>query len=88
MNNIFTKKALNDYLAWQQEDKKTFKTINLLLTDIGKTGINGRLPKDEILKNRKCYSRKIDDNNCLVYDFDENEDIKVISCKGFYNKKA
>ena len=34
MNSIFTERGWKDYLSWQNEDKKTLKRINMLLTDI------------------------------------------------------
>lgn len=84
MNSIFTEKAWAEYLSWQSEDKKTLKRINLLLTDIQRNGANSRLGKSEILKNRKGYSKRIDDKNRLIYDFNENGDVEIISCKGHY----
>lgn len=42
--------------------------------------------KGEILKNRKGYSKRINNKNCLVYDFSSNGDIVVISCKGHYKE--
>ena len=84
MNNIFTEKAWVDYLSWQNEDKKTLKKINILLADIQRNGINSRIGKSEILKNRSGYSKRIDNKNRLVYDFNSNGDVVVISCKGHY----
>lgn len=84
MNSIFTERAWADYLSWQSEDKKTLKRINLLLADIQRNGVDSRLGKAEILKNRKGYSKRIDEKNRLIYDFDENKNLVVISCKGHY----
>ena len=69
MNSIFTEKAWSEYLYWQNEDKKTLKRINLLLTDIQRNGPGARLGKAEILKGRRGYSKRIDDKNRLVYEF-------------------
>lgn len=84
MNSIFTEKAWEEYIGWQNEDKKTLKRINLLIMDIQRNGINARMGKAEILKNRKGYSKRIDDKNRLIYDFNDNGDIVIISCKGHY----
>ena len=86
MNSIFTERAWNDYLSWQNEDKKTLKRINMLLADIQRNGQNSRLGKSEILKNRQGYSKRIDAKNRLVYDFNNNGDVVVISCKGHYKE--
>lgn len=85
MNSIFTERAWSEYLSWQTEDKKTLKRINMLLADIQRNGINSRIGKSEILKNRQGYSKRIDNKNRLIYDFNNNGDVIVISCKGHYN---
>jgi len=54
--------------------------------DIQRNGINARMGKAEILKNRKGYSKRIDDKNRLIYDFNDNGDIVIISCKGHYKE--
>ena len=84
MNSVFTERAWSDYLSWQSEDRKTLKRINMLLADIQRNGANSRLGKGEILKNRQGYSKRIDGKNRLVYDFNSNGDVVVISCKGHY----
>jgi len=35
---IFAEKAWEDYLYWQEVDKKMLKRINLLLKDIARSG--------------------------------------------------
>ncbi len=86
MNSTFTEKAWSDYLSWQNQDKRTLKKINTLLMDIQRNGNDSRLGKAEILKNRKGYSKRIDNKNCLIYDFNSNGDVIVISCKGHYEE--
>ena len=84
MNSIFTERGWKDYLSWQNEDKKTLKRINMLLTDIQRNGADSRIGKAEILKNREGYSKGIDKANRLVYTFNSNGDVVVLSCKGHY----
>ena len=84
MNSIFTEKGWKDYLSWQNEDKKTLKRINMLLSDIQRNGVDSRVEKAEILKNREGYSKRIDKANRLVYTFNSNGDVVVLSCKGHY----
>lgn len=38
---IFTDRAWNEYLYWQQQDKKTLKRINSLLKDIDRGSFEG-----------------------------------------------
>ncbi len=86
MNDFtFTDKGFADYVYWQFQDKKTIKKINNLLDDIKKNGVMQGIGKTEPLKHRSGYSRRIDDVNRLVYDIDELQNIKIISCKGHYN---
>lgn len=84
MNSIFTERGWKDYLSWQNEDKKTLKRINMLLTDIQRNGADSRIGNAEILKNREGYSKRIDKANRLVYTFNSNGDVVVLSCKGHY----
>jgi len=84
MNSIFTERAWKDYLSWQNEDKKTLKRINMLITDIQRNGVDSRVGKAEILKNREGYSKRIDKANRLVYTFNSNGDVVILSCRGHY----
>lgn len=72
------------YLYWQTQDKKTLRKINALLADIKRNGAMQGIGKPEPLKHRSGYSRRIDETNRLVYDIDEMQNIKIISCKGHY----
>ena len=85
MNSIFTERAWKDYLSWQS-DKKTLKKINLLLQDIQRNGIESRIGKGEVLKNQMGYSKRIDERNRLVYTFDKDGNVVIISCKGHYKE--
>ena len=85
MNDFtFTKEAFEQYLEWQQEDKKTLKRINALIKDIRTNGLLDGIGKPEKLKNRPEYSRRIDEKNRLVYEMDELQNIKIIACMGHY----
>lgn len=87
MNSIFTERAWSDYLIWQKEDKKILNRINILLKDIQRNGVESRIGKGEILKGIQGYSKRIDDKNRLVYSFNNNGDVVIISCRGHYTKQ-
>ena len=85
MNDFtFTQEGFQDYLYWQRQDKKTLKKINALLEDIKRNGAMQGIGKPEKLKNRPEYSRRIDEVNRLVYEIDELQNIRIVSCKGHY----
>ena len=86
MNDFkFTEKGFEDYLHWQTQDRKTLKKINSLLEDIKRNGTMQGIGKPESLKHHAGFSRRIDDCNRLVYDIDELQNIKIISCRGHYD---
>jgi toxin YoeB len=81
---IFAPDAFQQYIEWQARDKQTLKRINLLINDILRNGFMKGLGKPEPLKHRKAYSRRIDDDNRLIYTGDERQNLKILSCKGHY----
>ena len=86
MNDLtFYGDSWEHYLYWQIQDRKTLKKINELLEDIRRNGAMKGIGKPERLRYRPGYSRRIDENNRLVYDIDELQNIKIISCRGHYD---
>ena len=81
---IFDADAFKEYMEWQIKDRKTLKKINDLIIDIQRNGLLKGTGKPEILKHLKAYSRRIDDTNRLIYDTDEKQNLRIISCKGHY----
>ena len=79
--------AWEDYLYWQQQDKKTLKRINMLVKDTAREPFDG-IGKPEPLKGQLTgfWSRRIDGENRLVYAVEETA-IQIISCKGHYDDK-
>ena len=84
MNKIWSDLAWDEYLQWQMLDKKTLKRINALIKDIERNGLSEGIGKPEPLKYRKAWSRRIDHENRLVYNFDAQQNLLIISCKGHY----
>ena len=84
MNKLWTDDAWNDYLYWFTQDKKTLKRINQLLKDIDRNRFDG-IGKPEPLKYefQGFWSRRIDDNNRLIYKI-ENDNIIILHCRGHY----
>lgn len=85
MTKIWSDKAWDDYLSWQTEDKKTLKRINQLIKDIERNGLSDGIGKPEPLKYRKAWSRRIDNVNRLIYNFDDDKNLLIIACRGHYD---
>lgn len=85
MNKIWSDISWDEYLYWQQQDKKTLKKINALIKDIERNGNLEGIGKPESLRYRPGYSRRIDQYNRLVYDTDE-ENLFIYSCRGHYEE--
>jgi toxin YoeB len=77
--------AWDDYLYWQEQDKKICRRINQLLKDIDRNNNNG-IGKPEPLKGNYAgyWSRRIDSTNRLVYKI-TNDTIRIAQCKGHYD---
>ena len=57
MNKLWSDIAWDEYLYWQQTDKKMVKKINELIKDIERNGLNQGTGHPEPLKYRKGWSR-------------------------------
>ena len=84
MSNTFSDEAWEQYIEWQLKDRAIAKKINELIKDINRHGLNKGIGKPEPLRHRKAWSRRIDHEHRLVYNFDENKNLLIISCKGHY----
>jgi toxin YoeB len=86
MNLKFTPSAWDDYLWFQQHDRKLLKRINQLLEDICRTPFEG-IGKPEPLKGDLSgyWSRRINDEHRLVYTV-KGEDVIVIACRYHYGE--
>jgi toxin YoeB len=73
MKLIFSENAWDDYLYWQQTDKKSLKRINNLITDIKRTPFEG-LGKPEPLKYGLSgyWSRRINEEHRIIYKVEED----------------
>lgn len=80
----WTDAAWDDYLYWQEQDKKTLKRINRLIAETKHSPFGG-IGRPETLKENLSgfWSRRIDEFHRLVYAVDETC-ITVISCRYHY----
>ena len=82
----WTPHAWEEYLYWQQTDKKILQRINLLIKDIEREAFDG-IGKPEPLKYDLAayWSRRINQAHRLIYAF-ENNVITIIQCRYHYGQ--
>ena len=85
---IFKETAWEDYLYWQNVDRKTLRRINILLTDIQRNGYEG-IGNPEALKHNLSgwWSRRIDAKNRIIYRIAADGAIEIIQCGSHYRDK-
>ncbi|MEQ9299191.1 MAG: Txe/YoeB family addiction module toxin [Cyclobacteriaceae bacterium] len=86
MRVTFSMNAWEDYLYWQNEDKRILRKINALVKDIMRTPFSG-IGKPEPLKHELAgyWSRRIDREHRLVYKV-KDEALLIYMCRYHYNK--
>jgi toxin YoeB len=86
MRLVFTHSAWDDYLWFQEYDRKLLKRINQLIKDMMRSPFEG-IGKPEPLKADLTgyWSRRINDEHRLVYTATATE-ILIIACRYHYTK--
>ena len=84
---VFFELAWEQYMFWQNQDKKFIKKMNKLLADIDRNGNQG-IGHPEPLKGNLSgwWSCEIDEKNRLIYKI-EDDCIKIYQCKNHYDDK-
>jgi toxin YoeB len=78
--------AWDDYLWWQQQDRKIVKRINQLLQDIARNGNEG-IGKPEALRYMRGYwSRRITEEHRLVY-MAVGDEVRIAACRYHYGEE-
>ena len=86
MRKTWTDAGWDDYLYWQQQDKKTLRKVNDLIKDIERNGVREGIGKPEPLRDnlQGFWSRRIDEKNRLVYSLASDGSPCIIACRGHY----
>ena len=86
MKVVFSARGWDDYLWWQQQDRKLLKRINQLIQDVMRNGNEG-IGKPEPLKHgfQGYWSRRINDEHRLVYKVVEDE-VRIAACRYHYER--
>jgi toxin YoeB len=81
---IFSELAWEDYLYWQQTDKRLLKRTNELIQAIQRDPFVG-IGKPEPLKHgfSGYWSRRINDEHRIVYKV-QDEALLIAQCRGHY----
>ncbi len=84
MNLVFHPNGWDDYLYWQQHDKKMLKRINQLIKAIEREPFEG-IGKPEALKFdlSGCWSRRIDQEHRLIYTI-RGDALHILNCRYHY----
>jgi len=85
MKKLWTDRAWDEYLSWQEQDKKTLRKLNNLIKDIERSPYEG-IGKPEPLKHDLSgwWSRQIDESNRIVYRI-KDDNLEISQCKGHYD---
>ena len=81
---IFRGSSFDDFNAWSQISKITYKKITVLIEDARRNPFDG-IGKPEPLKHqfKGYWSRRIDNEHRLVYKVTDSA-IEIVSCKYHY----
>lgn len=84
MKLVFSARGWDDYLWWQQQDRKLLKRIDQLIRDVVRNGNEG-IGKPEPLKHgfQGYWSRRINDEHRLVYKVADDE-VRIAACRYHY----
>lgn len=85
MKYIFVDESWEDYIYWQETNKKYVKKINDLLKAISREPYTG-IGKPEALKHsyQGYWSRRIDGEHRLIYKVKDDE-IHIAKCRFHYD---
>ena len=84
MKLVFDDQAWDDYLYWQQHDKKLLKRLNSLIKECMRTPFDGA-GKPEPLRGSLSgwWSRRLDREHRLVYRM-EGDNLLIAQCRYHY----
>lgn len=80
----WTDKAWDDYLYWQDQDRKKVKRINVLIKELQRSNFS-EIGKPEALKHELSgyWSRRINGEHRIIYKITQGL-IIIRSCRGHY----
>lgn len=84
MKIVFSQKAWDDYLHWQETDRKLLVRINALIKECLRTPFHGTGKPEPLRGDLKCFwSRRIDQEHRLFYKASDDS-LLIIQCRFHY----
>ena len=84
MKKVWEDSAWDDYLYWQNTDKKMLNKVNELIKSCERTPFSGIGKPEPLKENLNAFStRRIDNTNRLVYKVEE-ETLIISQCRFHY----
>lgn len=89
MIKLWSDRAWEEYIWWQEQDRKTLRKINKLITDIERNGEAEGIGKPEPLKENLSgyWSRHINEKDRLIYRINEDGELEIAQCRAHYGDK-
>lgn len=89
MIKLWSDRAWEEYVWWQEQDRKTLRKINKLITDIERNGEAEGIGKPEPLKENLSgyWSRHINEKDRLIYRINEDGELEIAQCCAHYGDK-
>ena len=89
MIKVWSDRAWEEYVWWQEQDRKTLRKINKLITDIERNGEAEGIGKPEPLKENLSgyWSRHINEKDRLIYRINEDDELEIAQCRAHYEDK-
>ncbi len=87
MKKVWDDAAWEDYLHWQEEDKRILRKINRLLKDIDRNGYQCTGKPEPLTGDLSSYwSVRIDEKNRIVFRIIDNQ-LEIWQCGSHYRDK-
>ena len=87
MRKIWHDEAWEEYLYWQEQDKKTLRRINKILKDIDRNGYNCIGKPEKLSDNLSGFcSTRIDEKNRIVFRI-VGDMLEIAECGSHYGDK-
>ncbi len=84
MKIVFTKKAWNEYISWENEDKRILNKLNTLIEDIVRNGNKGLGKPEPLIGDLTGFwSRRLTVKDRLVYTI-EDDSVLIVKCRNHY----